>query len=102
VPEIEEGPTVAILRPKGDLDLATAPGLQQTLEKARATGKQIVVDMAEVSFIDSSGLRVLLSTSLSLDGNSPLRVTNAPQNVVRLLKLVGLEDAPSLDVQAAE
>jgi anti-anti-sigma factor len=52
---------VTLLRLEGELDLATAPELstavQQTFEGAR---QPVVLDMAAVGFIDSTGVRTLL------------------------------------------
>jgi anti-sigma B factor antagonist len=45
----------------GELDLATAPRLEQEVNTAVAEGaKVVVVDLTNLSFIDSTGLRVFL------------------------------------------
>lgn len=44
----------------GELDLATAPALEQRLSQLRSERKAVRVDLSRVEFIDSSGLRVLL------------------------------------------
>ena len=49
------------LGPVGDLDLATCPVLERAFEEARSGDAQtIVVDLGEVTFMDSTGLRLLL------------------------------------------
>jgi anti-sigma B factor antagonist len=53
---------VAILHLRGRLDLVTAPQVKDLLAKTVAEGHpRLVVDLAEVSFIDSSGLGALIS-----------------------------------------
>jgi anti-anti-sigma factor len=45
----------------GDLDLATAPLLGERLRAAVADGHDVVLDLRDVRFIDSSGVAVLLN-----------------------------------------
>ena len=47
----------------GELDVATAPGLQAAVEElCRAGAREVVLDLHEISFIDSTGLRVILAS----------------------------------------
>ena len=46
---------------EGDLDMATAPRLEAAVTEALAGGaQQVTIDLGGVSFVDSSGLRVLI------------------------------------------
>ena len=50
-----------ILRPAGELDIATAPEIDAALERLRREGAtELVLDLRGVAFMDSSGLRVIL------------------------------------------
>jgi anti-anti-sigma factor len=51
-----------VVRPIGRLDLLTATEVRQHFAQAIATGsRRLIVDLAEVQFMDSSGLAVLIS-----------------------------------------
>ena len=51
----------ARVRLAGDLDLSTVPALQARVAALRGEGStQIVLDLAELDFIDSTGLRLIL------------------------------------------
>jgi anti-anti-sigma factor len=51
----------AVVVPTGELDIATAPALEQELEHAfDGASERVVLDLRELQFIDSSGLRTLL------------------------------------------
>jgi anti-sigma B factor antagonist len=51
----------AVVRVHGDVDLYTAPQLWETLDAAIAgTPHELVIDLSDVSFLDSSGLSVLV------------------------------------------
>jgi len=53
---------VPVLAATGEIDVYTAPRLrEQLLDLANAGNTTVVVDLTEVSFIDSSGLGVLVS-----------------------------------------
>jgi len=50
-----------VVRPHGEVDLATAPQLDVKLRELRDSGfEHLIVDLREVDFLDSSGLRTLL------------------------------------------
>ena len=54
---------VAIVAPSGELDMSNGEVLGQAIDKARQDGAQnLIVDLRELSFMDSSGLRLLLDT----------------------------------------
>lgn len=50
--------------PAGELDLTSAPALEEEVRQLRASGfDHIVVDLRRVSFVDSTALRTLLALS---------------------------------------
>jgi anti-anti-sigma factor len=91
-------PESRTLRLEGELDLATANGLEEMLAE-RVGGGPIVLEMSQVTFIDSSGIRALIRVAerlaqkgwclyLHIDDGLPKRV----------LDLVGLDKAPNIHV----
>ena len=94
---------VAVLALEGEFDLAAAPALREHLEAARqAAARGVVLDFAEVTFVDSSGLRELLlaRTALRAEGKGLVLVALQPA-VVRLFELTGateaIRSAPTLE-----
>ena len=52
------GPRIAL---RGELDIATAPRLQEAIDDALAAAPaRLVLDLRELSFLDSSGLRLFI------------------------------------------
>ena len=90
------GVTVLVLA--GELDLAAAPALRETVGAARAGGARgLVLDMAEVRFVDSSALRELLRASTACEADGVPLVLGALQPAVaRLLELTRTTDALAL------
>jgi anti-anti-sigma factor len=86
------------LRLRGELDLASAPILSHRLWSLRNRSEPVLLDLDDLTFIDMSGLRVLLAASeeASRDGWS-FAVTRGSAQVRRLIGLVRLERPLPLD-----
>ena len=76
----------------GELDLATAPQLASAVEALASAGAQrVVVDLAAVSFIDSTGVSGLLLEQAKLDANGAVFVLGPTSaQVESVLQMVGL------------
>ena len=83
-----EGVTAVALR--GDLDLASADGVTRRLQALRDAGEPVVLDLDELNFIDSSGLRVILQAVEDSRAGWSFRVTAGSEPVRRLLEAAGL------------
>jgi anti-anti-sigma factor len=59
--ELTDGPDGSVtVRAVGDLDLLTAPELRGALDRLAAEKRPALLDLTEVSFMDSSGLATLI------------------------------------------
>jgi anti-sigma B factor antagonist len=78
---------------RGEIHVSTAPGFSQRLGRAIGRGKmQVVLDLSEVAFIDSTGLSVLLSGLRDVSrrqGRLALAISNP--TVLRLFEITGLD-----------
>jgi anti-sigma B factor antagonist len=78
----EDEGDVAVIVVAGDVDVATAPELRAAL-RSLPPGSQVVVDLCETRFMDSSGLAVLLAEHV--DSDRDLRVACEPSGPIRRL-----------------
>ncbi|HKA03774.1 MAG TPA: STAS domain-containing protein [Acidimicrobiales bacterium] len=87
---LEEG--TAVVRPTGELDLATAPALRAALEHAlRIAERAVLVDLAAVTFLDSTALAVFVETwRKASDGTVGFRLSRPAPNVRRVLAMTDL------------
>jgi anti-sigma B factor antagonist len=78
--------------PRGDLDIAAAPELEETLSLAMASdATSIVIDLRGLEFVDSTGLRVLAQATQAEGGE---RISFIPGNdhVQSVFRISGLLD----------
>lgn len=75
----------------GDVDLLTAPKLEQTVWTALDTRPAVlVIDLSEVGFLASAGLGVLVKMYNAMDGHTRLRVIASNRETWRPLEVTGL------------
>jgi anti-sigma B factor antagonist len=90
-----DGLTVATLR--GELDVADAASAAAALEVAAEGARMVIVDLAGLEFIDSSGAAALAKAARhARQGGSDLLLAAAHQQVLRVLALTRLTGAFSL------
>ena len=82
-----------VLSLKGELDLNECPQLEAALlEAEQSHTERIVVNLDELTFVDSSGLAVLVhAATRSATNGDQLRITPGRDHVGRVLRLTGLD-----------
>ena len=58
--EMEEREGRVVVTPRGELDMASAPELEQAIMPRLQDGAWVLLDLRSLDFIDSSGLRVVV------------------------------------------
>jgi anti-sigma B factor antagonist len=88
----------------GEVDIYTSPALKTALAAAAADGcALLIVDLDRVSFIDSSGLGVLVGAlRRAREAGGDLRVVSGQETVARILRITGLDKVFSLHATLAE
>jgi len=81
--------TPRLLHLSGELDLASAPILEDAIARVARPGATVEVDLTRLTFIDSSGIKVLCHALGGL-GDGRLIVRNPTRAVRRTLELTGL------------
>jgi anti-anti-sigma factor len=95
ITQIDDQRGWAILALAGEIDIATAPVLDRAFEEVLSSGRtRLAVDLQPVSFMDSTGLRSLISADRRLEqsGGSLAIITSAGP-ARRLLEVAGVIDA---------
>ena len=86
-----EGVAVVVL--EGEVDLYTAPRFKDVLLQAIDDGAgHVIVDLADVSFVDSTALGVLVSGGKRLQKSSGTLAIGCPdEKIRRILEITGLD-----------
>ena len=87
-----DGSASAWLRVAGELDLAAAPELEQSLRDAVVRARLLVLDLRDLTFIDSSGVHGIVDGCVRARP-APCRVVviHGPPQVQRVFALTGLD-----------
>ena len=91
---IEALPTALVVHVVGEIDLATAPTLTSTCESLQSA-MNVVIDLSDVSFIDSSGLNVLVQLRHRMQSRgdaSSLKLVVTRPTTQRIFEVTGLTD----------
>jgi anti-sigma B factor antagonist len=81
-----------VISVEGELDLSTAPRLKWMLiDSLQAGQSQLVVDLAQTSFMDSTALGVLVAIRRSLDAGAALAIVCPSATVLRIFELSGMD-----------
>jgi anti-anti-sigma factor len=81
-----------VLTLSGELDLSSAPELEQAIGEAKPeSGRRLLLDLSTLGFMDSTGVSILIAAKQDADANGWLIAVRHPNGQVRrLLELVGL------------
>lgn len=84
---------VTVVHVGGEIDVYTAPVLREHLDEHISQGRhQLVVDLGAVSFMDSTGLGVLVGRlKLVRVTNGTLRLVCSSERILKVFSITGLD-----------
>jgi anti-sigma B factor antagonist len=99
--EREGGAQIAL---SGELDIATAPRLEEEVRRLEGEGRKlIVVDLRGLQFMDSSGLRALLSADTrARERGARLVIVRGDERIQRVLRITRLDERLEIVDDAAD
>ena len=87
----------AVFKLKGSLDTITAPELEKELKDSIDGLSELVLDFAELDYISSSGLRVLLAAQKLMNDQGSMKVTNVNDSVMEIFTVTGFSDILTIE-----
>ena len=90
--EIKRNAEETIIKLVGRLDTTTAPALDKTINEDIAGTKNLVLDVKELEYISSAGLRVLLGAQKKMQKIGSMKVTNVCEAVMEVFEMTGFAD----------
>ncbi len=77
---------------QGRLDTATAPELEEVIRSSLDGVTELVLDLKELDYISSAGLRVLLAAQKTMNKQGAMKVQNVNETVNEIFEVTGFTD----------
>ncbi|MBQ8488533.1 MAG: STAS domain-containing protein [Pseudobutyrivibrio sp.] len=82
---------------EGRLDTSTAPQLEEAVNGNISELKDISFDFANLEYISSAGLRVLLSTQKTMNKQGKMVIKNVSEEVMEIFDVTGFSDILTIE-----
>ena len=82
---------------EGRLDTMTAPELEKELDASLDAADTLTLDFANLAYISSAGLRVLLSAHKKMSGKGGMKVVNVNEIVAEVFAVTGFADILTIE-----
>ena len=84
--------TVLDIALTGRLDTTTAPALEAEVSTALAGVTELAFDFAQLEYISSAGLRVLLAAQKTMNRQGKMTVRNVNSDIAEVFEITGFSD----------
>lgn len=85
---------------EGRLDTTTAPQLEKTLKTEIADTERLLFDFAQLAYISSAGLRVLLMAQKVMNRQGEMKILHVNEDIMEVFEITGFIDI--LTIEQAE
>lgn len=85
------GTSELFIKPIGRIDVTSTPELEQEVNSEINDITYLTIDMSEVDYISSVGLRALLSFQKQLSSRGEMKIANIKPEVLEIFKMVGFD-----------
>ena len=76
----------------GRLDTTTAPALEKAINENVQEEKHLVLDIKELEYLSSAGLRVLLGAQKKMQKIGSMKVRNVCEEIMEIFEMTGFAD----------
>ena len=81
----------------GRLDTITAPELEEVVKESIGDASKLIFDFAQLEYVSSAGLRVLLSAHKSMSGKDGMVVRNVSDDIQEIFDVTGFSDILTIE-----
>ena len=81
----------------GRLDTTTAPQLEKTINENIKNTTNLVLDLKELQYISSAGLRVLLSAQKKMQNIGSMKVKNVCEEIIEIFEMTGFAEILTIE-----
>ena len=73
----------------GRLDTVTSPQLEEALKEMPEDTEELVLDLQDLAYVSSAGLRVFLNAQKSMTGKGTMVLRNVCEEIMEVLDMTG-------------
>ena len=95
--EIKTNVEATTITVAGRLDTITAPMLDKTINEDIKDVKNLILDIKDVTYVSSAGLRVLLSAQKKMQKIGSMKVVNVCEEVMDVFEMTGFADILTIE-----
>ena len=95
--EIKKTKEETTIEINGRLDTTTAPALEKTINENMEGIKTLILDLKNLEYISSAGLRVLLSAQKKMQQFGTMKVINVCELVIEVFEMTGFADILTIE-----
>ena len=88
---------VLFIELEGRLDTTTAPQLEKTLKAEVANHKKLILDFAQLAYISSAGLRVLLAAQKVMNRQGEMKILHVNETIMEVFEVTGFADILTIE-----
>ena len=85
------------IKVSGRLDTTTAPELEKALDSSLEGTKELVFDMANLEYISSAGLRVILKAQKAMNAQGSMNLTGVNYSIMEVFDITGFLDILTIE-----
>ena len=95
--EIKKAIKETVIELTGRLDTTTAPSLDKIINDDVDATNDLVIDLKQIEYISSAGLRVILGAQKKMQKNGSMKVTNVRDEVMEVFEMTGFADILTIE-----
>ena len=82
---------------EGRLDTTTAPELEKELDSSLEGVKELILDMEDLRYLSSAGLRVILAAQKRMNRQGSMKVVHVCSEIMEVFKITGFVDILTIE-----
>lgn len=92
-----ENGTEQIVALEGRLDTTTAPKLEEEFKNGLEGVQKLIIDMKELAYLSSAGLRVILAVQKRMNKQGELLIRNVNDTIMEVFEITGFTDILTIE-----
>ncbi|MCR5707294.1 MAG: STAS domain-containing protein [Ruminococcus sp.] len=85
------------LKLEGRIDTKSAPALDELVKTSLDGVTSLIIDLKEVAYISSAGLRVLLIAQKQMNKQGGMKIINVSEDIMEIFEVTGFSDILTIE-----